>query len=409
MKQINLLLAFLLLFGISCSNNKKNKNHRKLEQKNIQLNSKNYEFKKLGSDTSALLVLIDAHADTKLAISKFRYSAKQYKINLLALKDVENGVPDYLNKIRKDINDALQNENLHPQKLFIGGFSGGARMAAAYHMQYKTDGLIMSGAGAKPTFEKPVVFAIGLKDFNFYEQFYLSNSKNFTQKNLLHLVFDGKHEWIDSTLAQSALTFLLNQNNLLNNNTEAEKWMKKAKEYKKEHRSYLEFTSLESAYKLRQNKDKQSFTLAQKAGMTVEVKEFANLLVQERNEQGVYFSGLYMKDKTWWDKKLNSLIKQSESKNQNTSNSAARQKAFIGIALYSTLNKNKSMPNNDYIKKLLYIYQKLEPENPDLFFFKAYFNYKSGDEKKTKEFLQKALELGLNKKVIAQNFPKNFF
>jgi len=408
MNKINLLLAFFLFFGISCGNNKKNSKPFKPKQKNKQLISNNYEIIKLGSDTSALLVLIDAHADTKLALSKFEHSAKHYKVNLVALKDVENGVSDYLNKIRTDINKALQNENLHPNKLFIGGFSGGARMAAAYHMQYKTDGLIMCGAGAKLNFDKPVVFAIGLQDFNFYEQFYLSNSKNFTQKNLLHLVFDGKHEWIDSTLAHSALSFLLLRNKLIDYNTEAEKWMQKATVYKKEHRPYLEFTALESAYKLMKNKDKKSFTIAQKAGMTNEVKKFANLLVQERNQQGVYFSGLYMKDKTWWDKKINILLKQSESKNRNEANSAARQKAFIGIALYSTLNKNKIMPFNDYIKKLLYIYQKLEPKNPDLYFFKAYFIYKSGDEKKAKDFLQKALELGLNKKVIAQNFPQNF-
>ena len=183
MKNLQLILLSILLL-ISCQN------AQKTPQKTIV---KNYELYQTSANSAALFVLIDAHADTNLAISKFKNAAEKYGFNLLALKDVENGTANFLQKIDTDIRIALQNEKLKPQKLFIGGFSGGARMAAQYFSTYSCDGLLLCGAGAQIRLDKPTALIIGLKDFNFYEQFYFPSSAFAQNKNLLQIFFNAKH------------------------------------------------------------------------------------------------------------------------------------------------------------------------------------------------------------------------
>jgi len=419
MKTFVLFLFFLLTLN-SCTENKTNKTaiqtNKTISNTTIKKLYKSYQAKELKL-SDILFVVIDAHANADKAIQHFRRAADQYGFRLIALNNVENKDPKFEQHIYNAITQAKADLDIHPKFIFLCGFSGGARMALNYAFTHQSQGVIMMGAGPgkqKNTFPFPLAMISGLQDFNFVEQYYPINSPQVQNPNIISLHWKGGHAWPDSSTIVDAVSFVLYSSSALPANKIIRiPQLEKAKKAQKENNMFLYFKQLELISKTSTGKlkEKTKNSIAKMQESTKAQKYFSRFnqsLMAEQKRNQIYIKYLDEKPLDWWKNtiaKLNDLIAVNDGLN---SNSYARTKAFLGILLYSKTNAAISGKGNiQLLPKYFVIYELLEPNNADLFFFKAKYAYALNDQKNTISNLKKALELGFNDDLkLYHSFPQ---
>jgi len=415
-------LLFILIFFVSCGENpsKKQNNKIKITQKKSSTSTiklyENYQAKN-NNLPNVVFVAIDAHANTKLAISNLRWSAENYGFNLIALKNVENNDPQYEQHIQKGLNQAINDLNLKPTKVFLIGFSGGARMALDYAQHHKADGVIMLGAGPgkqSTEFTFPIAMVSGTQDFNFNEQYYPINSPQIFNSNLITLHWRGKHEWPDSSIIDEAVSFVLyTSSTITEKDINRKSQLERAKQAQQQNNLFFYFKELELIFKTStgeiHKKTQQSIQDIRKSKKAIlYFHRFNKSLASEQFLKQVYIKGLDNKPMDWWKQTLENMDKMIASKNSILADSHARSKAFMGILLYSKTSAAISGRGNaKLLPKYLEIYKLFEPHNPDLYYFKAAYAYALSDNDGAIENLKQALKYGFDDdKKLHQSFPQ---
>ncbi len=405
---IFLSLVFLLFFSCKENNETKNDNDKtNVVQSDDVAKPVNYSVIQ-SDDTLAvkkiLIVVIDPHGSGITALSHFSNIVKKYNCTIIGLNDVRNNEPDFLNKIGKDINSAIENLHLEVEKLFIVGFSGGARMAFNFSSVQQVSGVLMCGAGAPQqayqNLNFPLALIIGIKDFNFKEQYYSSNSQLVKDLNLLSLVFQGKHQWPPEEQIDLAISFLFAKNHIISSMQSID-YQQIADSYIAEKNYYFAYKTLEAGFKSltadKQLKIKQSYDkLINSSDFKSYMTEFENVLTQETNTEQLYIQVLPQKNIDWWKTEIDNIRKSTKTADSIKSYSYSRILSYLGVIMYSFVNNEISNPYSANIDKYLQIYEYLEPQNPDLWFFKAVRQKMLGNEDKSYEFYQKAVDLGFS-------------
>ena len=406
---IFLLTSFLMFFGCGSQSEKTHTKIKKTEKK-TEIISGNYEVlqsKNTEKAKQTLIVVIDPHGDGKLAVSEFKEITEKFDCTIIGLNDIENNVPGFEEKIRKDINAAKNNLNLNIKHLFIAGFSGGARMAFQYALNYPLNGVLMCGAGINMKnigqLQFPLAMIIGTKDFNFIEQYYSPYSPIVKNKNVLTVLFEGIHEWSPKNDILSGMTFLFNKAGIQTENKQS--FLKSGDEFLKSKEYFKAFKSYEVAYKIGlPGSDKKINQLLQDEKFKNFIKQFENSLQKEYERNNAYISDLKTKDlKFWYDEvfKISRLIK---SKDILKAASYARTKAYLGIAMYSFVSKEINDPWSKTIDKYLKIYEYLEPENPDMWFFNAVREKQKNNSALSEKYIKRAFTFGFKDSLKAKSF-----
>jgi len=364
-----------------------------------------------------LFIAIDAHADADLAIEHFRWAAEQYGFQVIALNNVQNNDPKFEQHIQQGIAQAKQDLHINPKYIFLAGFSGGARMALIYAFNHQAQGVIMMGAGPgnqTQSFPFPLAMISGVQDFNFIEQYYPINSPQVQNPNIITLHWQGKHAWPDSSTIADAVSFILfTSNAIMEEDIIRIPQLEKVKKAQKRNNIFFYFKELELISKTStgemQEKTKSSIEAIQQSSKAQKYfAQFNNTLVTEQKRNQIYIKDLDEKPLDWWKAtiaKLDQLIAEGDEINAN---SYARTSAFLGILLYSKTNAAISGRGNaKLLPKYLEIYELLEPENSELFFFKAKYAYALSDNDGAIANLKKALQFGFNDDLkLHQSFPQ---
>jgi len=358
-----------------------------------------------------LIVVTDPHGNGKLALSKFEKLAETFDCTIIGLNNVKNNTPDFIKKTEKDIETAKRILNINPEYLFTAGFSGGARMALIYASTHKTNGVLMCGAGINTQnadkLNFPLAEVSGTEDFNFSEQYYSPFSPLAENKNIANLIFDGKHEWPPQEYILFAFTFLSERNNLKINTKKD--FMSKAnrllynKQYLKAFRMY------EAAYKTGNNEaEKKIADLYKNKNFRNYITKYEELLKKETERNKQYIKYIIEKNTEWWRNEVLKLNKLIKTEKEPEATSLKRTKAFLGIALYSLTEKEISDPWSKNIDKFLQIYEYLEPENPDLWFFNAVRQEQKNNKQLSRKYLKRAFAFGFSDSVKIKNYGLNY-
>ena len=413
-------VLIILLFIVSCG-----ENNPKKQEKQSSIISQNTSANKLYKIykpsvvklPDVLFVVIDAHADTELAIKHFRWSADQYGFQLIALNNVQNNDPQFEQHIQQAVKQAKQDLEINPKYLIIAGFSGGARMALNYAFNNTSQAVIMMGAGPgnqSQQFPFPLAMISGVQDFNFLEQFYPINSPQVQNTNIISLHWGGKHEWPDSSTIIDAVSFVLYSSAAINEDDIIRKpQLEKAKQAQINNNIFLYFKELElisktSSGKLQEKTQNSIAAIQQSKKAQQYFNRFNNTITAEQKRNKIYLKYVDSKPLDWWQsdiKNIDSLIK---NKKETKADSYARTKAFLGILLYSRVSAAVAGRDNaKLLPKYLSIYEMLEPKNPDLYYFKAVYAYALSNNDETIINLKKALKYGFSNDLkLQQSFPQ---
>jgi hypothetical protein len=360
-----------------------------------------------------LLVIIDAHANGKAALDKFKQAANTYPAILIASDYVKNGFPGYEKAIQTLVEDARQK---YPagETVFMTGFSGGARMALGYAMNHRLNGLILCGALASAdqlnALHCPVVSISGMDDFNFVETARYLFLDQSIPGNLKIELTNASHDWPDSLMLANALGFLYlscksadipspvksqlkdyRQLQLARIDTLKEKGdFLKAVQVARNMSSTAPFSS-DKGYTTLYN------DLKANSGYISQLSRLEKCLNLELNARQPYLDAFTTKDSLWWKNEIKSIDQKiSTEQDPFTVDMYRRIKGYWGIACYSLGNQAVKEKNAEKLKKIVTVYHMLEPENSYALYLSAFPYYWKGDNAAALSLLKKAVEAGFS-------------
>ncbi len=216
----------IILFSLSCASGQQKK-----EQAFV--NSKVYPEVHCTSDTSLtyalflppqyekdksypVFILFDPHGDGLLPVNLFSAGAAKSGFIIAGSNNSKNRMPvEQTTAIYKSILADLTNRfNIEKKAVYLGGFSGGSRVAgAAAITEGGIAGVVGCGAGMPNINREPVnkfsyLAVVGNQDFNLTELQQLDQSLE--QAGYQHhlLVFDGIHQWPPKEIIPDIFTWL---------------------------------------------------------------------------------------------------------------------------------------------------------------------------------------------------------
>jgi len=431
MNRFFILLFSMLLFGlVSCSGaHSSNQTVKSVEKTDTcKLDAANtYEIYISERNNTAeklpLLVIIDSHGSGKFALEKFKQAANQYPVILVASNLVKNGFNGYDGAIKTLIDDVRQK---YPagEKIFMTGFSGGARMALGYGLAHPLNGLILCGALANANqinaLRCTVISISGMDDFNFMETAQFLFQEQSIPGNLKIELTSASHNWPDSTMLANAFGFLYLSNQTTNNtpsdNPELKAYCKHQQariDILKKQNDFLKATlvarNMSSTVPF--NSD-QSFAatfseLKSNPEYISQTKRLKDCLNFEIGKRQPYIDAFTTKDTLWWKNEIKVTNEKIDTEQDSFAKDMYRRiKGFWGIACYSFGNQAIKEQNAEALNKIVSIYRMVEPENPYVVYFSAFPYFWKGDKETTLSILKRACGAGFSDmNQIKKDFP----
>ncbi len=387
----------------------------------------NYNFK----NKYPIIVFFDSHAGGAAPLNLYKNLAEKYQYILVGSNDSKNGLQSdsYSQIITQLFSDIKTRISIDSMRIYVGGFSGGARVAGMVPALIPNiQGIIACGAGINPqnqNFNSNFSFVgiVGYNDFNYLELKALTNYfKQTNVKNQL-LTFDGKHEWCRPEVMNDAfLCFEVNamkNKQIPVNNTMIEKYISgnsdKIEELQRtkklinlidlENLIINYFDGLTGVNKYKESVEK----IAKSPEYQAFINEQNNYEQIEKNMQQNYSAAFQSQDVKWWTNEVKTLQKTIEnSKSQAEKQSNSRLLNYLSMVAYSYTNQAINTQNLDVAMKYLKIYEMVDPKNPDVYYFIASYYVLKDQANNAILTLKKAKECGydMNKLSKDPNFEK---
>lgn len=150
-----------------------------------------------------VLLFLDPGGRGEIPVTKYRSVADSYGIILTCSYNSRNfDAASSVNAIDAIHKDLLERFPAGMSKIWLAGFSGGARMASFYAENHiSIDGVIACGAAfageSNTAYTRKIPFAliVGVKDMNFEEMVQANETLDLAAQSSLLLLFNGGHNW----------------------------------------------------------------------------------------------------------------------------------------------------------------------------------------------------------------------
>jgi hypothetical protein len=383
----------------------------------------------LAEKSMPVIYAFDPHGDGSLAVNLLAPAASKLGYLVIGSNNFRNGSTDLEYICNSLFNDTKQRFRIDPGRIYLIGFSGGARAAASIALS-RGDicGLIVAGAGL-PGMERaklsgwPDIYCMaGQGDFNMNE--ILATDKVLSAASVAHTtrIFPGKHEWPPAgELEEALLCMELNamQRKLVPRDSRFIDWyyaradsianaealdnqpLAALDTWKGAIAALQELTSVNAlqneVVRLQQTDNWKQANLQQ------------NKLTQlEENVQREYARAFESQEPAWWKNELDALNAKCTAENNPAKlGMYNRLKGFLGVAAFSFTAQAVNAGDTRKAEKLIAIYQMIEPGNPDCLYYQALLYDKQGKTSLAVEKLKESVAKGLSDKgKINRDFSK---
>lgn len=360
-----------------------------------------------------VLFFFDAHKRGKLPVKKYKSPADKYGYILAGSYNSTNGQSraEMDNAISMMMDDVFNRFNINRKRVYTGGFSGGARVAAyAALFKRKVAGTVGCAAGFPQITTQPntgfaYIALVGNKDFNYLELKNLDRSLQGSGIRHFLRVYDGKHDWPPEQIMEEA--FLFFQFDAMRNKLiPVDKSL--IRKFKEENNDSIESASnnrnwLRLAFWLNRavvyldgiddvEKEKEALAgLKRNPQYQKHLQEEIERGKTEHDLQQSYVRAMENREKDWWVNKINDLIAASENSNDKDQK-LMNTRLLNYLSLVSYMYATRALQSNDTetAEKYLTIYEMVDPENPEVYYLKAVRFAKLKKDKEALTELQKA-------------------
>ncbi len=371
--------------------------------------------------TYPIIYIFDAHGTGKLPVSMYKDLAEKYGYILVGSNNSKNGNSweESMNIADKLFTDAQNRLSINTERIYLLGFSGGARVANGLTiMNGAISGVICIGAAAAssnsthPRNNYTWIGIAGEEDFNSTEM-RKYDKVDLAGHNVKHtlITFEGRHEWCKKEVMDEAFWWLelceMRKNIKTKNDSLIKKrispeiklietYMQQKKFYeayvlcKKTINFYDGLTDL--SYCFSTYKTLKSNAVVDKA-LTDEEATWA----KEESLKQFYMKGFESGDFEKWKSeiaKLNQKISSGKNKNEVMMNK--RVLSYLSLVAYMQASgalKQNQVQAADYFCK---IYVLVDPTNNEAHYLTADVNAKEGNQKEAIASLNKAVKNGFN-------------
>ncbi len=360
----------------------------------------------------------DPQGTGKLPVSNYKELAEKYKFILAGSNNSKNGTPwEDIQKITTTFFADVQNRcSVNAQRIYLLGFSGGARIANAITM---SDGAIAGAiccGAASPANNTPnarsnyfFISIAGNADFNYTEirKYDKVELAGHSVKHAL-LVFDGKHEWPPvSTMDEAFLWMELNEmrkNSTYKNDSLINKSVQEAS---KQLQSDLNKKQMLNAYECCRKTinfydgltDLSLFfdtykTLQSNQEIDKALKKEEADWKQEEDLKNKYREAVQSNDYTWWQKDIQSVNSKIKTAPKNEALIYKRTLGYLSLMMYiqtTEFMKQSKIEPAIYFDKL---YLLIDPTNSEAHYLAAELSALKGNQEAAIHYLNSAIKNG---------------
>ena len=344
-----------------------------------------YSKAETGGDSLLLIVAIDAHADGRMAVNKIAQACDFMPALIVASDLIQNNFPGYEAAIDELIVDARTRFGNLRKDVILAGFSGGARMAQAYALKRKVQGLLMFGAGPWPNIPPcPFSAAVGTEDFNFLELYQRPTLEQLSDADHLVDYFRGPHEWPPSEAIRDGLLFVcgtMSENVIRAYEKRSHQLEARADSLRGN--ALFGWKCLQKAYQFSVDTEERE-NLKRRAGefladpvLEQALSKLEETFKEEVDNRKYYVDMTSSAPLAFWKDEIKRVEECAMlSSSTYKIDECKRLKAFMGIMFYSRLNSLlQSDGDLDQIGTLCRAFGILEPDNADMLHFKSeYFS-----------------------------------
>jgi hypothetical protein len=357
----------------------------------------------------------DAEGAGTSAIEKYKSIADSLGFILIGSNASKNGqTPEESLNIWQSLKTScLYNLPIDKNKVILAGFSGGARVCCTIAAtEPSTFAVIANSAGAQQLdkiFNQNTIF-IGLAgngDMNRAEMLGIEQQLYSATLTHYYIEFDGIHEWAPPKIMHKALMmvilkmyqknpteindaitegFISNQKLEIEKLKEQGKWIEAYRELELLNKGTLnlikfEFENLDSL-KINPNYIAQKSELLKITAKETEIQqELYQLMIDNPNP-------------TAWKAKIDQIRKSSVRKNM-FGQMNQRLLGYASLVCYSLSNRMLVAKKYPSAENIISCYEIADPNNPEVYFFKALVAGSKQDKETTLAFLKKAIQLNL--------------
>ncbi len=379
-----------------------------------------------------LIVVFDPHASGKLAAEKFMTAAADFGYIVAASSTIRNGYPsvEYALKILYD--DLIKRYKINNERIYAAGFSGGGMVAQIFSQLNKNIKAIASmGAGyslsdpAALNNRPSMLFLAGDEDFNYNE--IVNSGKLLSHTNIYcyAYTYHGKHEWPENDIIREAILWfefdayrkdkkIIRKRVVHDYHTHIHQEIKTLQQqgnyidaFNACERGIIFLSGLTGTAKLK--KSLKAMKKHPEYIREVRKKEKASVL-EMRLQQG-YMAAFGTQDTLWWKKEIDGLNQQIASgSDEYMSPVYKRLKNFLSMIAYTYCNNALKENNLQKAAQYIAIYQMADPENADVYYFRALLSSKQGNNRLAAIFYLQAVKMGFSDFSKAkQEMPPSVF
>ena len=367
------------------------------------------------SINNLLFVFFDPSGIGAYPINLYKNIAEQFGIILVGNNTSKNGMEFnvILSNYSKLMNELYSTYKIESKNVALWGFSGGAKAAMYCANNSKTINYCIYG-GAYLPLQNPIesLGFNGVKDMNYKDLLsYVYSQEKVKNNNHLQIEFNGKHAWCDTITAVNAFRWFIlkkmQHQEIKKNNafiskcyTAFKKEFDNAMASKKYRGAYLigkkTFLCLKDLYDLSALKTSVG-ALMNNPNLNKEMKAIELNYNKEITIKAGYQANYVAKDTSYWSSEIAKLIKNSKT---DKSGINERLLGYLSLASYSYATQAFGQNNIAELEKILFIYQKSDPTNPEQALMRARLFILKKDVTQAKVCLQEAIQLGADKNRI---------
>ncbi len=367
-----------------------------------------------------VLILFSPDGNGKVPLEKYKGLADKWDFILVGSNYTKNGMEANaaINGANELVNDVKARFNIDGARVYLAGFSGGARIAGGTALSRMdiTGVICCSATPPQSLAPRAYVGVAGLGDMNYLEMKKFGTA--LTSEAGLHelLVFDGKHEWPPvSTMENAMLMVSLYQpgqaasGNLQVMSDSLTANVLEECDLLKQVSCLLEFNLLESA--IRAEKNLSGIGLLEErlkkfdspSCVKNEESHWSDIEEQENDLQKVLSESVLSHDTIWWRQNADSYF---ETKKVGAEKfMRQRLRGYTSLLCYTYCNQAFSMNNLHAAEKLVKVYSIVDPTNCEWAYLQAglYARLNMGDLAILS--MDQAVSLGFNDRKRVEKDP----
>jgi hypothetical protein len=374
---------------------------------------------------NAVIYFFDPHGDGSLPLKKYKTLADAYNFILIGSNNSKNGNDWQTTEIiwRALFNDTQSKLALNKSRIYVCGFSGGAKVASYIALHHNEVKAVIAGGAGLPDQTPAANFSFsftgiaGKGDMNMTDLVSLNNALDKMQTRHRIILFDGKHEWAPENTMGTAFAglqfdamhdrtipkndslikiFTTNSKNRIDIATNKNDWVQASDE------CVLAISMLDGVADAGWFKEKNN-SIINNAVYKNQLLEQQRLFLTENNKKTEFNAQFQQGNMNYWTKTIDDLNARAKS---STPEGAMYQRllAYLSLAFYSISNQSISNNQNSEATYFVTLYKLADPTNSEAWYLSAMINAKNGNSKLATDDLTKAADNGFNdtKRMLQQ-------